>query len=156
DSPAAAVAEWGHVRLFSGWSELIDTASARLLTPTGWTAPTEGYPTGAQWISRYLGPLAAALGHRIRHGARLVGVSRVGRDRMIDADRGSQPFTVHVESADGEEYLLRARAVIDASGTWASPNPAGADGLPALGEKAAADLLAYRIPDAAERAAYEG
>jgi hypothetical protein len=27
-----------------------------------------------------------------------------------------------------------ARAVIDASGTWAEPNPAGADGLPALGE----------------------
>jgi cation diffusion facilitator CzcD-associated flavoprotein CzcO len=28
--------------------------------------------------------------------------------------------------------------VVDASGTWRRPNPAGADGLPALGERAAA------------------
>ncbi|TQJ30928.1 FAD-dependent oxidoreductase [Microbacterium sp. SLBN-146] len=156
DGPAAAVAEWSHVRLFSGWSELIDAASARLLQPTGWTAPTEGYPTGAQWISRYLAPLADVLGDRIRYGARVVGVSRLGRDRTIDADRGTQPFTVHVESADGDEYRVHARAVIDASGTWASPNPAGADGMPALGERASADLLTYRIPDAREREAYEG
>lgn len=156
DGPAAAVAEWGHVRLFSGWPEVIDAASARLLAPTGWTRPTEGYPTGAQWISRYLAPLAAVLGDRIRYGARVVGVSRLGRDRMIDADRGSQPFTVHVETAGGDEYRVHARAVIDASGTWASPNPAGADGLPALGEKSAADVLSSRIPDAADRAAFEG
>ncbi|MDF2920062.1 MAG: flavoprotein, partial [Microbacterium sp.] len=38
DVPAAAVAEWGHVRLFSEWPELIDAAAARLLTPTGWAA----------------------------------------------------------------------------------------------------------------------
>ncbi len=154
--PAAAVAEWGHVRLFSAWPELIDAASARLLESTGWTAPTDGYPTGAQWISRYLAPLAEVLGERIRYGARVVGVSRLGRDRTIDADRGGQPFTVHVEPIDGDEYRLHARAVIDASGTWASPNPAGADGMPALGERASADLLAYRIPDARERASFEG
>jgi cation diffusion facilitator CzcD-associated flavoprotein CzcO len=37
--------------------------------------------------------------------------------------------------------------VIDASGTWTQPNPAGADGLPALGERAATDALTYRVPD---------
>lgn len=31
--PASAVAEWGHVRLFSEWPELIDTAGARILEP---------------------------------------------------------------------------------------------------------------------------
>src|SRR5687767_12611232 len=40
--PAAAVAEWGHVRLFSAWPELVDKAAAQLLEPTGWTAPTQG------------------------------------------------------------------------------------------------------------------
>jgi len=154
-SAAAAVAEWGHVRLFSDWSELVDAASARLLAPTGWTALTTGYPTGAQWISSYLAPLADALGERVRFGSRVVGVSRRGRDRLVDAGRAEQPFTVHVESADGE-YRLDARAVIDASGTWSTPNPAGADGLPALGERAASERLSYRIPDFRDRAGFEG
>ncbi|MBT9605163.1 FAD-dependent oxidoreductase [Microbacterium sp.] len=154
--PAAAVAEWGHVRLFSEWPELIDTAGARLLASTGWSAPTSGYPTGAQWIEKYLEPLAHALADDIRYGSRVIGVSRLGRDRLVDAGRGDQPFTVHVEPADGEEYRLQARAVIDASGTWSVPNPAGADGLPALGERAAADLLSYRIPDFRDREGFEG
>src|SRR5204862_5001172 len=33
------------------------------------------------------------------------------------------------------------------SGTWGTPNPAGADGLPAIGELAAADRISYGIPD---------
>ena len=44
--PAAAVSEWGHVRLFSSWPELTDAAARRVLEPTGWTAPAAGYPTG--------------------------------------------------------------------------------------------------------------
>ncbi|MGP3534411.1 FAD-dependent oxidoreductase [Microbacterium sp. RD1] len=154
--PASAVAEWGHVRLFSEWPELVDAAGARILQPTGWKTPTTGYPTGAQWITGYLAPLAAELGESIRYGARVVGVSRLGRDRLVDTGRGEQPFTVHVQPVEGEEYRLQARAVIDASGTWRSPNPAGADGLPALGEKAAAELLTYRIPDFSDREGFEG
>ena len=136
--PAAAVAQWGHVRLFSAWPELVDPAAARLLAPSGWSAPTDGYPTGGEWIESYLAPLAAALGDRVRYGARVVGVSRRGRDRLVSAGRAEQPFTVHVVT-DGVESRIDARAVIDASGTWTQPNPAGADGYPALGERAAAD-----------------
>ena len=62
DGPGAAVAEWAHVRLFSAWPELVDPAAVRLLGPTGWTAPGEGYPTGGEWVERYLAPLAAVLG----------------------------------------------------------------------------------------------
>lgn len=156
DTAASAVSEWGHVRLFSDWSELVDKAAARLLEPTGWAQPAAGYPTGAQWVSGYLAPLAAELGDRIRYGSRVVGVSRRGRDRLVDAGRSEQPFTVHIESIDGEEYRVDARAVIDASGTWSTPNPAGADGLPAIGEKAAAKLLDFRIPDYRNRGDYEG
>lgn len=153
---AAAVAQWGHVRLFSGWTELVDRAAARLLAPIGWAAPSAGYPTGAQWVSEYLAPLATALGDRVRYETRVVGVSRRGRDRLVDAGRAEQPFTVHLETADGTEQRMDARAIIDASGTWSMPNPAGADGLPALGERAAADLLDYRIPDYGNREAYAG
>ncbi|MCS5719370.1 NAD(P)-binding domain-containing protein [Herbiconiux sp. CPCC 205763] len=156
ESAASAVSQWGHVRLFSEWSELVDKAAARLLEPAGWEAPPMGYPTGAQWISAYLAPLAAELGDRIRYGSRVVGVSRRGRDRLVDAGRAEQPFTVHIEASDGTEYRVEARAVIDASGTWSTPNPAGADGLPALGERAVAELLDYRIPDYRMRTQYEG
>ncbi|MGK5531152.1 NAD(P)-binding domain-containing protein [Streptomyces sp. URMC 129] len=152
----AAVREWGHVRLFSTWGELVDPAAEKLLAPTGWTRPGPGgYPTGAEWAERYLQPLADALGDRVRYGARVTGVARAGRDRVVDSGRAEQPFTVHL--ATGERVTVRA--VIDASGTWATPNPLGADGCPATGEAAAADRLAYRVPDLddpAVRARYAG
>lgn len=158
DGPASAVAEWGQVRLFSQWSELTDSASRRLLEPTGWTVPEEGYPTGAQWIEGYLAPLAGVLGDRVRYGAQVVGVGRKGRDLSVDAGRGEQPFVVHVRHVDGSEERLEARAVIDASGTWRMPSPVGADGLPALGEQAAADagVLGYVTPSIEEAAALAG
>ncbi|GAB3606928.1 NAD(P)-binding domain-containing protein [Conyzicola nivalis] len=154
--PAAAVAEWSHVRLFSDWSELVDAAAVRLLEPTGWVAPEKGYPTGGQWISHYLAPLAAALGDRVVYGSRVTGVGRAGRDRLVDAGRGEQPFTVHVTDAAGVESRVAASAVIDASGTWAQPGPAGADGLPALGERAASEFVSYRIPDLSSPAPFAG
>lgn len=146
--PGAAVLEWAHVRLFSPWPELVDPAAARLLEPTGWTAPTEGYPTGSEWVSAYLAPLADVLGDTVRYGVEVTGLSRRGRDRLVSAGREGQPFTVHVVEADGVESRLEARAVVDASGTWRQPNPAGADGLAALGERvvAAAGQLTYLPP----------
>ena len=157
DGPAAAVAEWSHVRLFSAWPELVDEAAARLLAPTGWTPPRAGYPTGGAWVEQYLAPLARVLGDRVRYGARVVGVSRRGRDRLVSAGREDQPFTVLVADPAGE-YRLEARAVVDASGTWRRPGPAGADGLPGIGETAAADvgLVTYRPPSAPETAELAG
>ncbi|MFF6833253.1 NAD(P)-binding domain-containing protein [Streptomyces sp. NPDC012438] len=156
----AAVREWSHVRLFSTWSEVTDPAAEKLLAPTGWVKPdAKTYPTGGDWAADYLRPLAEALGDKVRLGARVTGVSRSGRDRIVDADREAQPFVVHVTHADGREERLFARAVIDASGTWATPSPAGASGIPALGEKAAADRISYRVPDLkdpATRARYAG
>jgi hypothetical protein len=160
ESAGAAVREWSHVRLFSTWAELVDPAAEKLLAPTGWTAPDGAtYPTGGDWAARYLQPLADALGDKVRTGARVTGVSRLGRDRVVDADREQQPLTVHVQYADGAEARLMARAVVDASGTWATPGPIGSDGLPALGERAAADRISYRVPDLkdpAVRARYAG
>ena len=156
--PAAAVRQWSQVRLFSAWTELVDPVAARLLAPSGWRAPTGGYPTGGEWVSEYLAPLAQALRDRVRYGARVVGVSRRGRDRLVSAGRAEQPFTVHVATADGTESRIDARAVIDASGTWSAPNPAGADGYPAAGERAAAAAgrVTYRPPTPREAEALAG
>ncbi|EXU69212.1 flavoprotein [Streptomyces sp. PRh5] len=144
----AAVRDWAHVRLFSPWGEVVDPAPEKLLAPTGWTRPDPAaYPSGGDWAEQYLQPLADALGDKVRFGATVTGVSRSGRDRIVDADREAQPFVVHIACADGREERIVARAVIDASGTWTSPSPAGGSGLPALGEKAAADRITYRVPD---------
>ncbi|MFI7237499.1 NAD(P)-binding domain-containing protein [Streptomyces cyaneofuscatus] len=157
---ASAVREWAHVRLFSTWGELVDPAAEKLLAPTGWTHPDPAaYPSGGDWAEQYLQPLADVLGDCVRLGARVTGVSRTGRDRIVDADRDQQPFVVHITYADGREERAFARAVIDASGTWTTPSPAGASGLPALGEKAAADRINYQVPDLkdpAVRARYAG
>ncbi|MET9829469.1 FAD-dependent oxidoreductase [Streptomyces sp. NPDC006385] len=159
-SAGTAVREWAHVRLFSPWAEVTAPAAEKLLAPTGWVRPDgAAYPTGGDWAEQYLQPLADVLGDKVRYGATVTGVARAGRDRIVDAGRDEQPFTVHVETTDGREERITARAVIDASGTWSTPSPLGANGLPALSEKTAADHISYRVPDlkdAAVRARYAG
>ncbi|GAA3124753.1 hypothetical protein GCM10020254_85030 [Streptomyces goshikiensis] len=157
---ATAVRAWSHVRLFSPWSEVVDPAAEKLLAPTGWVRPDgSAYPSGADWAGLYLQPLADVLGEKVRYDTTVTGVSRAGRDRIVDADRDTQPFVIRYTGPDGAEGRIHARAVIDASGTWSTPGPAGGSGLPAIGEKAAADRISYRIPDLknpAVRARYAG
>ncbi|MBK3623290.1 NAD(P)-binding domain-containing protein [Streptomyces sp. MBT49] len=159
-SAGTAVRAWSHVRLFSPWAEVTDPVAEKLLAPTGWVRPDgAAYPTGGDWAGQYLQPLADVLGDKVRYGTRVTGVARAGRDRIVDSGREEQPFTVHLQLADGREELLAARAVIDASGTWSTPSPMGADGLPALGEKTAAERISYQVPDLgnpAVRARYAG
>ncbi|MFE0458297.1 FAD-dependent oxidoreductase [Kitasatospora sp. NPDC058965] len=150
-SAATSVRAWGHVRLFSAWSELVDPAAARLLAPTGWQSPDpQRYPTGAEWVELYLQPLADALGQRVQYRTTVIGAARRGRDRVVDSGRAEQPLTVHTRAADGTEERLLAAAIIDASGTFATPNPLGSDGLPAVRERALADRISYAVPDTAD------
>ncbi|MFI6213267.1 NAD(P)-binding domain-containing protein [Nocardia brasiliensis] len=159
DTAGAAIAQWNHVRVFSRWGELIAPAARRLLDTTGWTAPdADAYPTGQQWVRDYLAPLATALGDVVQLGVEVTGVARRGRDRIVDAGRDTEPLSVHVRRADGSEDRVLAQAIIDASGTWTTPNPLGGEGLAALGESRA-EVIEYRVPDlddATVRARYAG
>ncbi|NKC32560.1 FAD-dependent oxidoreductase [Falsiroseomonas selenitidurans] len=156
---AAAMREWGHVRLFSPWRYNTDAAARGLLEAGGWTAPDpETFPTGAEMVAQYLEPLAEALGPVVRTGARVLGVARRDHGRLRDAaDRAALPLMLHLATARGEA-VLAARAVLDCSGTWSRPNPAGAHGMPAPGEAAHAARIATGIPDVlgAARAAHAG
>ncbi|MEV4462407.1 FAD-dependent oxidoreductase [Micromonospora echinofusca] len=146
DTPGAAVRQWGHVRVFSPWRYDIDPAARRLLDDAGWVAPDiEALPTGAELVTAYLQPLAElpALKPHLRYGTRVEAISRLGLDRLRTAGRDTTPFLVRL--ADGEEVL--ARAVIDASGTWGTPNVLGASGLPARGERDAVRYLEHALPD---------
>ena len=161
DQVAASVREWGHVRFFSPWRYSIDRAAAELLRESGWDEPDpESYPTGAALVDRYLQPLAdlPALRGRIRHNAEVVSVTRDGFDKMKTPGRDEAPFLVTVRAPDGCEENILARAVIDASGTWTRPNPLGASGRLAIGERSLAGHIAYGIPNVlgAARGRYAG
>jgi thioredoxin reductase len=155
-----AVRQWGHVQLFSPWQYNVDRAAARLLASTGWNSPEpEQYPTGTELVERYLEPLAAktALASHIHTSSRVTDISRVGFDKLKSKGREAAPFELRYQNGQGPKSV-RADAVIDASGTWHSPNPAGANGLRAIGETQAADRIAYGMPDVLgkDRARYAG
>lgn len=148
--PGAAVAEWGHVTFFSPWRYVVDDGARQLLEATGWLMPDPNRdPTGRELIDRYLDPLSAhpAIAPHLRFEARVVSVTRQGMDRVPSQGREARPFELVTVTADGSETRHLARAIIDASGTWSRPNPAGAGGVLAAGERDAASRISYGIPD---------
>lgn len=157
---AHAVRQWQHVQLFSPWEYNVDKAAERLLAPTGWNSPDpSSYPTGGELIERYLAPLATRtkLREAIRTSSRVTAISRAGFDKAKTEGREQAPFEIRYQNGKGPE-VLRADAVIDVSGTWFSPNPAGSNGLSAIGERERTDRIAYGMPDVrgAGRARYAG
>ena len=155
-----AVRQWSHVQVFSPWDYNIDKAAERLLAETGWNKPQpDHYPTGAELLEQYLEPLATRtrLKDRIRTNSRVTGVGRAGFDKVKTKGREAAPFEIRYQNGKGPE-VLRADAVIDVTGTWFSPNPAGANGLEAIGEREAQDRIAYGMPDVLgrDRARYAG
>jgi hypothetical protein len=145
-----SIRRWSHVRLFSPWMYLVDPLAQGMLEEAGWRLPDgEHLPTGGELVRDLLEPLAAlpAIAPHVRLGVRVVAVSRRGYDKVKSAGRESAPFELVVRTADGREERVLARAVIDASGTYASPNPIGASGLPVEGEGALSSRIHYGIPD---------
>ena len=150
EAAGSAVRQWGHVRTFSPWRYMVDDASRELLEDSGWLMPDpEALPTGAELVNRYVAPLARhdTIAPHIRYGARVVAVGRKDFDKVRTRGRDQQPFEVRLASGD----TVEARAVIDASGTWLRPNPAGSGGIAAGGEEEHHDRVAYGIPDVLTR-----
>jgi thioredoxin reductase len=146
---AAHLDSYRHVQLFSPWRYNIDPAARRLLEASGWSSPDlDGLPTAGAMIDRYLAPLATlpALAQSLRLAHRVTGIAREGFDKSKTAGRDDAPFVIRCETAQGTREF-RAWAVLDASGTWGTPNPMGANGLPAIGEIEARDRIAYGMPD---------
>lgn len=162
DCAAASVVSWGHVSLFSPWRYCIDDAARRLLERSGWRAPAdlEACPTGKELVDQYLLPLSKTpeIAATLKLGHKVIAISRYGLDKMKNTGRKEAPFVLTIERPDGSEETLMARAVIDASGTYAKPNPLGSSGVFAPGEKSASDRILYRIPDVhgSDRTRYAG
>jgi thioredoxin reductase len=150
DDVGANVSDWGHVRLFSPWEFNIDRAARALLEPAGWRAPDAGaYPTGAELVGEYLMPLSQTpeLAAVMTYGARVIAIGRRGIDKVVSRNRELHPFQLSIADKEGRMRRELVRAVIDASGTWTSPNPLGAGGVAAEGEQVRAGRIDYGIPD---------
>lgn len=157
DTVAANVRDWAHVRLFSPWNLNVDHAAKTLLKRHGWQEPhSDTMPTGGDLYEAYLRPLADTpeMHAVIETNATVKAVSRQGIGKVVTRGREYRPFSLLVQN--GALRVDHARAIVDASGTWQNQNPMGASGFPAIGEGAAADFIAYGIPDVlgADRAAY--
>ena len=140
DGVGASVREWAHVRVFSPWEYDIDPTAAELLDRSR-LGRARGRRVSDRWrrsssatSSRW--PRCRRIAERLHLNARVLAVTRRGVDKLKDAGRDEAAFELRVER-DGVEERHFARAVIDASGTWTRPNPLGAGGLPAVGERAA-------------------
>jgi len=79
-------------------------------------------------------------------------------DRTRTAGRAQTPFLLRVQHADGQLEDVTARAVIDASGTYTTPNPLASSGLVPLGFDQVADRVLHALPDVlgADRARFAG
>jgi hypothetical protein len=157
---AAHLESYRHVRLFSPWRYSVDHAARALLEAAGARVPDDdSLPTAGDLVDAYLEPLARLpqIAARLHLGAKVAAISRAGFDKARTAGRERSAFLLRIETRDGlgEHH---ARAVIDATGTWAQPNPLGVHGLPAAGEAESAKQIAYGMPDilGRDRARYAG
>lgn len=140
---AWAVAAWGHVTLFTPWS-MNTTAAGRARVGAAGLDGAD-FPTAAQWRAAYLLPLAATLDLRCEQRVAQVGRLHLRKgDLLGQAARVAEPFRLLVDGPQGERFD-EADAVLDCTGTWGDPAPAGPGGLPVPGEAAAraAGLLRY-------------
>lgn len=156
----ANLLDYGHVRLFSPWQFNVDQAMAKLLEPTGWTAPPAAeLPPARDIVEKVLQPFAALpqVARSLHLNTKVLSISREGFDKVKTAGRDKAPFVIRALQND-QPVEWRARAVIDATGTWNTPNPLGASGLPAQGEAELQDRIFYGIPDVLDqyRSRYAG
>lgn len=145
----ANILKWGHVRLFSPWEYNIDKAAETLLREAQIPIPNKTYvPYGKEIIEEYLKPLANLTGikENIHLNSNVISIGRNGLDKMKDDNREGLPFSIQVIE-NGKFKLYKAKAIIDATGTWQNPNPVGSGGIFAVGEVENRAHIYYGMPD---------
>ncbi len=142
------VRRWGHVRTFTPWSMNVSprTRAALAGAPAG-----DALPDGTQLVDELLEPVAALpqLAGRIRLRTRVLAIGREGllkHEAIGDQRRAARPFRLLIEQPDGDEAIVHADVVIDATGTYGNPNRLGDGGIEAVNERAFADRIEHHLP----------
>lgn len=145
---AGHVRRWSHVRTFTPWSMNVSPRMRAALpsAPSG-----AALPTGAQLADELLEPIAMlpALRDRIRLGTGVLAVGREGllkHEALDDPRRAAAPLRLLVAGPDGEEAIVHADVVIDATGTYGIPNRLGDGGIDAVNERAFEDRIERFLP----------
>jgi thioredoxin reductase len=149
DRAGANLACWGHVRMFSPWSFNMDAEAVVMLKKEGWREPdANSFPTGKELLDDYLTPLAChrEISAHLNVNTKVISVSRLNHDVMRTSGRDTAAFVLRTKCPKGERDVL-AQGVIDASGTYNTPNWLGTHGIPALGENMASDAITYGVPN---------
>ena len=150
DRVGASMRQWGHVRLFSplgarhrpGRRRPPARAGLAASEPAPITPPVPSSSSATSNRSPLTRPSTRTSSSAPPSPRSLVGAAAASTAPTAP----SRAFIVrYVQGRD--EHEITATAVIDASGTWTSPNPLGAAGIPARGEVDAADRITYGIPD---------
>ena len=157
---------WGHVRLFTPWAMNVSPLGAAALAAQhdGWRpADDDAILTGRELAERYFVPLGHSdlLADGLHLGVEVLSIGRhelLKQDMVAEEIRIDAPFRILLREASGRERLATADVVIDATGTYGNHNWAGASGIPAVGELAAAREIEYGLPDfgGADREKYAG
>jgi thioredoxin reductase len=143
------ILNWGHIKVFSPWKYNIDKAAEELLLQSNWQSPDkESVHTGKEFYDNYLNPLVnhPLIKPFVFTDSVVTAVGRIDMDKMKTNGRENNPFVLQVQQGETTS-LFKARAVIDASGTWQNDNPIGSGGLFAVGEIENSDKIFYGIPD---------
>ncbi|MEO1270809.1 MAG: NAD(P)-binding domain-containing protein, partial [Myxococcota bacterium] len=152
---ADAVRRWSHVTLFSAWELNVSALGLEALERQGLEPPPpQAFPTGAEYVERYLIPLSQdpQLEGRIHTQTEVLSVGRKGvlKGELIASNkRRERPFRMLLRDHTGQERYAHADIVLDSSGTYGNPNALGDGGTPALGEATAAkgNRIIYTIPN---------
>ena len=156
---------WGHERLFTPWHMIGSPLGIAALSAQNpeWRPPErDALLTGNQLIARYYEPLAQSdlVIDGLREHAEVVAVGRetfLAGEGLGSEAREDESFRILVRDAAGER-VVTADAVIDATGTLGHPNWTGQGGIPAVGERVAAEQTERGIIDICgeQRAAFAG
>ena len=149
ETVAANILSWKHIRVFSPWRYNIDKAARLLLSESKWQSPEdEGLPTGEELYRDYFRPFYELpyIKNSTHLNAKVLSIGRKNLDKMKTSGREYLPFVVQALEK-GEVRHYEVKAVIDATGTWNSPNPIGSGGVYAVGEVENRDRIFYGIPD---------
>jgi thioredoxin reductase len=157
---------WGHVRLFSPFGMNVTPLgrAALLADDATFAFPADGdCLTGKEHLAAYLDPLAhtTALADCLRLETQVLHVGRRGmlkEDSPGDAGRSKQPFRLLVRDAKGRERIDETDIVLDCTGSYGKHRWLGDGGIPAPGELAAEQHIAYGLEDVLgeRRAHYAG
>jgi thioredoxin reductase len=153
---------WGHIRLFTpfgmnvtplGLAEVRREKAGRSLP-----ADTD-LITGRQFVEAYLTPLAET--ETLLESLQLEeAVLQVGRATSFKKSETGErlPFRLLVRDGKGQERIDTADVVFDCTGTFNTPHRLGAGGIPAVGELAAKQHIAWAVEDVLgeKRAHYAG